>query len=213
VFAQVSDPVRLGFVTSLARPGGNITGFVSHEHAIGGKWVGLLKDTAPATKRMAIVFDPENPSQPAYLESIEAAAPTFGVDVIHAGMRNAADLEQAISAFTQLPNGGIIVAPSSIAVHHRDFIIDLAARYRLPAVYPYRTFAVTGGLISYGADLRDAYAKAASYVDRILKGAKPGDLPVQLASKFDLVVNLRTAKALGLTMPEPFLQQADEVIE
>jgi ABC-type uncharacterized transport system substrate-binding protein len=213
VFVQVSDPVRLGFVTSLARPGGNITGFVSHEHAIGGKWVGLLKDTAPATNRMAVVFDPENPSQPPYLQGIEAAAPVFGMHVTHVGMRNAADLDQAIRAFAKQPNGGILVAPSSIAVHYRDFIIELAARSRLPAIYPYRTFAISGGLVSYGADLRDAYAKAASYVDRILQGAKPGDLPVQLASKFELVVNLRTAKALGLTMPEPFLQQADEVIE
>ena len=136
VFVQVSDPVRLGFVTSLARPGGNITGFVSHEHAIGGKWVGLLKDTAPATNRMAVVFDPENPSQPAYLQGIEVAAPAFGMQVTHARMRNTGDLEKVIRAFAQEPGGGMIVAPSSIAVHHRDFIIDLAARSRLPAIYP-----------------------------------------------------------------------------
>jgi putative tryptophan/tyrosine transport system substrate-binding protein len=213
VFVQVSDPVRLGFVTSLARPGGNITGFVTYEHAIGGKWVGLLKDIAPTTSRIAVVFDPENPSQPAYLQGIEAAAPAFGVQVTQPGTRNAGDLEQTIRAFAQHSNTGMIILPSSMAIHHRDFIINLAGRSRLPAVYPYRTFAQSDGLISYGADLRDAYAKAASYVDRILKGAKPGDLPVHLANKFELVVNLRTAKALGLTIPEPFLQQADEVIE
>jgi ABC-type uncharacterized transport system substrate-binding protein len=213
VFVQVSDPVRLGFVTSLARPGGNITGFVTHEFQIGGKWIGLLRDTAPGTTHVAFLFDPDNPSQPAYLQGIEAAAPTLGVQVTRAGVRNAAEIEQAIHAFAQHPNGGLVISPSSITLRHRDLIIDLAAKSRLPAVYPYRIFAQSGGLISYGADLRDAYAKAASYVDRVLKGAKVADLPVQLSNKFELLVNLKTAKALGLTIPEPFLQQADEVIE
>ena len=213
VFVQVSDPVKLGFVTSLSRPGGHVTGFVTHEHEIVGKWLGLLKDIAPDSRRVGVIFDPDNPSQPAYLQAIEAAAPVFGMQITPTGMRNVGELEQAMLAFAQQPNGSIIVAPSSMAVRHRDFVVATAARFRLPAVYPYRTFAENGGLVSYGADLRDAYAKAASYVDRILKGTKPADLPVQLASKFELVVNLRTAKTLGLAIPEPFLQQADDVIE
>jgi putative ABC transport system substrate-binding protein len=213
VFVQVSDPVRLGFVTSLARPGGNITGFVTFEYQIGGKWLGLLRDTAPRTNRVAVLFDLENPSQPAYLEGIEAAAPTFGMEVMRARVRRAAEIEQTIHAFAQQRNGGVLVVPSALAIRHYDVIIGVAAQSRLPAVYPYRKFAESGGLISYGADLHDAYRKAASYIDRILRGAKTGDLPVQLANKFELVVNLKTAKALGLTIPEPFLQQADEVIE
>jgi putative tryptophan/tyrosine transport system substrate-binding protein len=213
VFVQVSDPVKLGFVASLARPGGNITGFASFEHRIGGKWLDLLKDTAPGRKRVAIIFDPDNPSQIAYLEAIEAAAPSFGVQLTRADVRNAAEIERAINAFAQQPNGALLVAPNAVTILHRDLIIALAARHRLPVVYPYRFFATNGGFISYGVDLPDLYREAASYVDRILKGAKPGDLPVQLASKLELVVNLKTAKALGLTIPEPFLQHADEVIE
>jgi putative tryptophan/tyrosine transport system substrate-binding protein len=213
VFVQVSDPVKLGFVASLARPGGNITGFANFEHRIGGKWLDLLKDTAPGRKRVAIIFDPDNPSQIAYLEAIEAAAPSFGVQLTRADVRNAAEIERAINAFAQQPNGALLVAPNAVTILHRDLIIALAARHRLPVVYPYRFFATNGGFISYGVDLPDLYREAASYVDRILKGAKPGDLPVQLASKLELVVNLKTAKALGLTIPEPFLQHADEVIE
>jgi putative ABC transport system substrate-binding protein len=213
VFVQVSDPVKLGFVASLARPGGNITGFVNFEHPIGGKWLDLLKDTAPGRTRVAVIFDPDNPSQPAYLQAIEAAAPSFGVQLTRAEVRNAAEIEHAINAFAQQPNGALLVAPNAVTILHRDLIIALAARHRLPAVYPYRFFATSGGFISYGVDLRELYRQAASYVDRILKGAKPGDLPIQLASKFELVVNLKTAKALGLTIPEPFLQHADEVIE
>jgi putative tryptophan/tyrosine transport system substrate-binding protein len=213
VFVQVSDPVKLGFVTSLARPGGNITGFANFEHPIGGKWLDVLKDTAPGRSRVAVVLQPDNPSQIAYLQGIEAAAPSFGVQLTRLDVRNAAEIERAINTFAQQPNGALIVPPNVVTILHRDLVIALAARHRLPAVYPYRFFATSGGFISYGVDLPELYRQAASYVDRILKGTKPGDLPIQLASKFELVVNLKTAKALGLTIPEPFLQHADEVIE
>jgi len=214
VFTQVSDPVKLGFVPNLARPGGNITGFANFEHPIGGKWLELLKDTAPGRSRVAVMLDPDNPkSQIAYWQGIEAAAPSFGVQLTRTDVRNTAEIERAINAFAQQPNGALLVAPNAVTILHRDLIIALAARHRLPAIYPYRFFAASGGFISYGVDLPGLYRQAASYVDRILKGTKPGDLPVQLASKFELVVNLKTAKALGLTIPEPFLQHADEMIE
>jgi putative tryptophan/tyrosine transport system substrate-binding protein len=213
VFAQVSDPVNLGFVPNLAHPGGNVTGFAVFEHAIGGKWLELLKDTAPSTTGVAVVFDPDNPLQAPYLQAIEAAAPSFGIHLTPVGARNAAEIERAIAAFAQRQNGALIAVPNAVIFLHRDLIIALAARHRLPAVYPYREFTTTGGFISYGVDLPDQYRRAAGYVDLILKGAKPGELPVQLPSKFELVVNLKTAKALGLTIPEPFLQHADEVIE
>jgi putative ABC transport system substrate-binding protein len=213
VFVQVSDPVKLGFVANLARPGGNVTGFANFEHPIGGKWLDLLKDTAPGRSRVAVILDPDNPSQIAYWEGIEAAAPSFRVQLTRTDVRDAAEIERAVNAFAQQPNGALLVAPNAVTIFHRDLIIALAAKHRLPAIYPYRFFAASGGFISYGVDLPDLYRQAASYVDRILKGAKPGDLPVQLASKFELVVNLKTAKALGLTIPEPFLQHADEVIE
>ena len=213
VFVQVSDPVKLGFVGSLTRPGGNITGFSTFEYPIGGKWLELLKDTAPGRSRVAVLLDPDNPSGVAYLQGVETAAPTFGVQLTRADVRNAADIERAISDFAQQPNGALVVAPTAVTILHRDLIIALAARHRLPAVYPYRYFETDGGFISYGVDLAEQYRQAAGYVDRILKGAKPGELPVQLSSKFELVINLKTAKALGLTIPEPFLQHADEVIE
>ena len=212
VFVQVSDPVKLGFVANLARPDGNITGFTNFEHAIGGKWLELIRDTAPGAMRVLVIFEPF-PAQLAYLQAIEAAAPTFRVELARAGVRNAAEIERAIDAFAQEPKGALIVVPSALGIAHRDLIVALAARHHLPAIYPYPVFARSGGFISYGVDLADSYRRAASYVDRILKGAKPGDLPVQLPTKFELVVNLKTAKALGLTIPEPFLQHADEVIE
>jgi putative ABC transport system substrate-binding protein len=213
VFVQVSDPVKLGFVGSLTRPGGNITGFTTFEYPIGGKWLELLKDTAPGRSRVAVLLDPDNPSGLAYLQGVETAASTFGVQLTRADVRNAVDIERAINDFAQQPNGALVVAPTAVTLLHRNVIIALAARHRLPAVYPYRYFATGGGFISYGVDLAEQYRQAAGYVDRILKGAKPADLPVQLSSKFELVVNLKTAKALGLTIPEPFLQRADEVIE
>jgi putative ABC transport system substrate-binding protein len=213
VFVQVSDPVQLGFVASLARPGGNITGFTTYEFSIGGKWLELLKDTAPGTRRAAIIFDPENPSQAQYVQAVETSAPAFGMKLTLAPVHSAADVERAIDAFAQQPNGALIVAPNVVTILQRDLIISLAARYRLPAVYPYRFFASDGGFMSYGVDLADTYRRAGSYIDLILKGAKPGELPVQLSAKFELVVNLKTAKALGLIIQEPFLQHADEVIE
>jgi putative ABC transport system substrate-binding protein len=162
---------------------------------------------------VAVLLDPDNPSQIQYLQGVEAAAQTFGVQVTRADVRNAADIEVAINDFAQQPNGALVVAPTAVTLLHRDLIIALAARHRLPAVYPYRHFAASGGFISYGVDLAEQYRQAAGYVDRILRGANPGELPIQLSSKFELVVNLKTAKALGLTIPEPFLQRADEVIE
>ena len=213
VFVQVSDPVKLGFVASLARPGGNMTGFTTFEYPVGGKWLELLKDTAPGRTRVAVLLDPSNSSGLAYLQGVEAAAASLGVQLTHADVHNAADIERAINDFAQQPNGALVVAPTAATILHRNLIVALAARHRLPAVYPYRFFASSGGFISYGVDLAEQYRQAAGYVDRILRGANPGELPVQLSSKFELVVNLKTAKALGLTIPEPFLQHADEVIE
>jgi putative ABC transport system substrate-binding protein len=213
VFAGVADPVVQGFVQSLARPGGNITGFTTYEYSIGGKWLELLKDTAPGTRRVEVIFDPDNPAQVQYVQAIEASAPSFDVQLTLVGVRNAAEVERAINAFAQQPNGALIVAPNAVTTLHRDLIISMAGRHRLPAVYPYRIFTTAGGFISYGIDLAETYRQAASYVDLILRGAKPGELPVQLPAKFELVVNLKAAKALGLTIPEPFLQLADEVIE
>jgi len=213
VFVQVADPVELGYVASLARPGGNITGFVNFEYSIGGKWLGLLKDAAPRTSRVAVLFDPNNFGQAPFLRAVEGAAPSFGIQATRTEVRNAAEIERAMNAFAQQPNGAVLLVPNAVTILHRDLIAALAARLRLPTVCPYRFFATSGGFISYGANLPDHYRQAASYVDRILNGAKPSDLPVQLASKFELVVNLKTAKALGLTIPEPLLQTADEVIE
>jgi len=213
VFAQVSDPVKLGFVASLVRPGGNTTGFATFEHPIGGKWVELIRHISPNATRIAVIFDSSNAGNPAYLEAIEAAAATFKVQVTRADVRNAHEIKRAITIFAEQPSGAMVVVPSAPAIDHRDLIIALAAGKRLPAVYPYRFFSVAGGCLSYGVDLPVLYRQAAGYVDRILKGSKPGDLPVQFASKFELVVNLKTAKALGLTIPEPFLQAADELIE
>jgi ABC-type uncharacterized transport system substrate-binding protein len=212
VFVQVSDPVSLGFVANLARPGGNVTGFTNFEHAIGGKWLELIKDTVPGVTRVEVIFNPDTPLQSPYVQAIGAAAPSFGVELTLAGVRNAAEIERAIDAFAP-SKGALIVLPSFVTLSHRDLIIAMAARHSLPTVYPYRFFATSGGFMSYGMDLADQYRRGAAYVDLILKGAKPGDLPVQLPTKFEQVVNLKTAKALGLTIPEPFLQRADEVIE
>jgi putative tryptophan/tyrosine transport system substrate-binding protein len=213
VFVQVSDPVKLGFVASLAHPGGNITGFVNFEHSIGGKWLEFLKDVAPTTNQIAVIFDPDNDSQTPYLEAIEAAAPSFGVQLTLAGVTNVADIERTIAAFAQRANGALVVVPNAVVIAHRDLIIANAARLRLPAIYPYRMFTTAGGLVSYGIDLADQYQRSAAYVDRILKDAKPYDLPIQLPTKFDLIINLKTAKSLGLTIPQPVVLLADEVIE
>jgi putative ABC transport system substrate-binding protein len=213
VFLHVADPVAAGFVTNLAQPEGNITGFTNFEFSMGGKWIQFLRDLAPAVGILAVVFDPDNPTWGAYLRTIEAAAPTFGVKLTPVGVHDAAEIEQRIAAFGHEPNSALIVLPSPVAIQHREAIIAVAARQRLPAIYPYRFFTVGGGLISYGPDLVGLYGRAASYVDRILKGAKVAELPVQQPTKFELVINLKTAKALGITIAPSLLAAADEVIE
>ena len=213
VFLNVSDPVGAGLVDSLAHVGGNITGFSAFEYPTSGKWLELLKEIAPHVTRVAIIQNPENPNRASYFRTIEAAASTFEVAPIATYVRSATDIERAIDAFAGDGNGGLIMLPGPFATVHRGLIVALAARHRLPAVSPYRVFATSGGLMSYGADLLDLYRRAASYVDRVLKGAKPAELPVQQPTKFELVINLKTAKALGLTVPERLLATADEVIE
>jgi len=212
VFVQVADPVSAGFVTNLARPEGNITGFTNFEFSVGGKWLQLLKESAPAISRIAVVFDPANPSWAAYLRPIEAAAPSFGVQLTPVGVRDAAQIKQRFAVFAG-PNGAVIVFPSPVTIRYRESIIAAAAERRLPAMYPFRYFAVDGGLLSYGSSLLGLYRGAASYADRILKGAKVTELPVQQPTKYELVINLKTAKALGLTIPPSVLARADEVIE
>jgi putative ABC transport system substrate-binding protein len=213
VFAQIGDPVGAGFVASLARPGGNITGFANFEYAIGAKWLELLKQIAPQVTRVAIIYDPTNSEAKDYLPVIETAARSFGVQVSISVVRNAAEIERAIEEFAREPNGGLIPLPSPLMAVRRDLIISLAKRHRLPNVYAYRYYPISGGLASYGIDNIDLYRRAASYVDRILKGEKPGDLPVQQPTKFELVINLKTAKALGLDPPISLLARTDEVIE
>jgi putative tryptophan/tyrosine transport system substrate-binding protein len=213
VFTQVPDPVSAGFVTNLARPNGNITGFTNFEFSIGGKWLEVIKECVPNVGRILVVFDPANPSWAAYLRTIEAAAPSFGVQLSPAGVGDVAEIQNAIASFAREPNGAIVVLPAPVTLLHREAIIATAAQHRSPAVYPYRFFTVSGGLISHGVDVPDLYKRAASYVDRILKGAKPAELPVQQPTKFELVINLKTAKALGLDVPLRLQQLADEVIE
>jgi putative tryptophan/tyrosine transport system substrate-binding protein len=215
VFVVVSDPVGDGLVASVARPGGNVTGFTNVDASLGGKWLQLLKEIAPRIKRIAFMFDPKMaPGGGAfYRRLIEDAAPTIGVQVIETAVHDAADIKRAIEGFAREPNGGLIVLPDVTNVNHRRATISLVAHHRLPAIYPTDYFTKDGGLISYGADYLDLYRKSASYVDRILRGAKPVDLPVQGPIKFQLAINLRTAKALGLTIPPTLLVQADQVIE
>jgi putative tryptophan/tyrosine transport system substrate-binding protein len=213
VFAQVTDPVGAGFVRSLARPGGNITGFTQHEFAIGVKWLELLKELAPRVKRVAVIYHTDNPASAGYLTTITPAAPTFGVELTTTGVRNIAEIERAIDAIAGTSDGGIIVLPGPAPSTGRNRIIALSEQHRLPAVYPFRYWVVSGGLASYGIDNIELYRLAATYVDRILKGEKPADLPVQHATKFQLVINLKTAKALGLDPPITLLARTDEVIE
>ena len=215
VFVVVSDPVGDGLVATVARPGGNITGFTNVDASLGGKWLQLLKEIAPRIKRIAFVFDPRMaPGGGAYYRRlIEDAAPSIGVQVIETAVHDAADIKRAIEGFVREPNGGLIVLPDVTTINHRRTTISLAAHHRLPAIYPTDYFTKDGGLISYGADYLDLYRKSASYVDRILRGAKPIDLPVQGPIKFQLTINLKTAKALGLTIPPAVLARADEVIQ
>jgi putative tryptophan/tyrosine transport system substrate-binding protein len=213
VFAQVLDPVGAGFVESLARPGGNITGFVSFEYSMAGKWLETLKLIAPNIVRIAAIRDLASPSEMGMLGAIQAVMPAFAMPFIAIGGRDAAEFERAIEEFAREPNGGLIILPSPNTLVHRRAIMALAARRRLPAIYPYGFFAREGGLLSYGIVPSDNFRRAAAYVDRILKGANPGELPVQVPTKFELVINLKTAKELGLTVPQTLLSTADEVIE
>jgi ABC-type uncharacterized transport system substrate-binding protein len=213
VFAQVVDPVSSGFVESLARPGGNMTGFTSVDYSIGAKWLETLKGIAPSVARVGVLRDPTLPAGSGQLGAIQGVAPVFGVSVMALDVREVGAIDRAVSTFAKEPNGGMIVLATPLATVHRDVIVQLAARERLPTIYPYRYFVTSGGLISYGIDNTDLWWRSASYVDRILKGEKPADLPVQAPTKFELTINLKTAKALGLTVPPSLLASANDVIE
>jgi putative ABC transport system substrate-binding protein len=214
VFVQIPDPVNAGFVESLSRPGGNATGFtVWEEFGTSGKWLELLKEVAPHVTRVAVLRDPTIPAGIGQTGAIQSVAPSLGVQVSPVGVRDSGEIERSISAFAREANGGLIVLGAPLAIMQRELISTLAVRHRLPAVYPARLFVAAGGLISYGPDSIDPYRRVAGYVDRILKGEKPADLPVQNPTKFELVINLKTAKALGLEIPPTLLARADEVIE
>jgi ABC-type uncharacterized transport system substrate-binding protein len=213
VFAAVTDPVGMGIVQSLALPGGNATGFMSAEFGMSAKWLEVLKELAPGVKRAAILRDPSNPGANSQFAAIQSVAPMFGVELSVIDLADASEIERGIDAFARSPDRGLIVTRTSEAIIHRDLIITLAVRHRLPAVYPLRLFVTDGGLISYGPDIVDQFRRAAGYVDRILKGEKPADLPVQAPVKYELAINLKTAKALGLDVPPALVARADEVIE
>ena len=213
LFANVADPVGSSLVPSLAKPDGNVTGFTAVEYAIVGKWLELLKEIAPGVARVALIGDPDLIFTKSFQRSLEAVAPSFAVKPVAAEVRDPADIERVIAAFAREPNGGLLAVPAFTASMHRAVIFQLALRHRLPAVYPFRFFAVDGGLASYGPDQVEQYRRAAGYADRILRGAKPADLPVQAPTKFDLVINLKTAKAIGIDVPSTLLARADEVIE
>jgi putative tryptophan/tyrosine transport system substrate-binding protein len=214
VFVNQVDPVGSGFVESLARPGGNVTGFTNFEYGLGGKWLELLKEIAPGVKRVAVLRDATNPAGSGQWGAIQSVAPSFGVELSAVNMPSDTDeIERAVAAFARQPNSGLILTASAGAAARRDRLISMAARHKLPAIYPYRYHVTSGGLISYGPDPVDQYRRAAGYVDRILKGEKAADLPVQAPTKYELVVNLKTAKNLGLEIPTPVLARADEVIE
>jgi putative ABC transport system substrate-binding protein len=213
VFVAVVDPVGSGFVSNLARPGGNATGFTNFEYGLSGKWLELLKEISPSITRAAVLRDAASPAEVGMLAALQSAAPPFGVELSTIGMRDAGEIEHEIVAFARASNAGLIVLGSALANTHRDLIIQLGAQHRLPAVYPDRIFVNNGGLISYGPDRTDQFRRAATYVDRILKGERPADLPVQAPTKYELVVNIKTAKAQGLTIPPAVLARADDVIE
>jgi putative tryptophan/tyrosine transport system substrate-binding protein len=213
VFVQVTDPVAAGLVASLARPGGNATGFMSNEYGLSAKWLELLKQIAPRVTRVAVMRDPAIATAIGQFAAIQSVAPNFGVEATALMVRDAGEIERAVTTFASTPNGGLVLTGSALTLVHRDLIIALAARYKLPATYAFRYHVQSGGLISYGPDVIDQYRRAAGYVDRILKGAKPADLPVQAPTKYETVLNLKTAKALGLDVPATVLVRADEVIE
>ena len=212
VFVQVADPVVAKLVETLAKPGGNLTGFTNFEPSMGGKWLELIKSVAPNITRVAYLFNPA--TSPAFFrQSVEMAAPILSLKAIAAEVRSPSDIDLAIQTFAREPNGGLLVMPDVFATVNRQQIFALAAQYRLPTLYTFRFYAVEGGLMSYGIDITDMFRQSASYVDRVLRGANPGDLPVQVPTKYELIINLKTAKALGLTVPETLLARADEVIE
>ena len=213
MFAVVTDPVGAGFVDNLARPGGTVTGFMIYEYSLAGKWLELLKQIAPSVTQVVVLRDPTNPSGIAIFGAIRTAAQSLGVQVSPAGIRDAGEVERAIAALARSGNGGLIVTPNASGSVQRELIVALAAQYKLPAIYPFRYLVHNGGLMSYGTDLVDQFRLAARYVDRILKGEKPGDLPVQAATKYQMAINLKTAKALGLSVPNSLMSLADEVIE
>ena len=217
VFVQLNDPVGQGFVASLARPGANITGFLNFEPAMAGKWLEILKEVMPTLSRVAVIYNQATAARGSgggiHMPLLEAVAPALRISLSPLAARDASDIDRLIGEFARTPGGGIIVLPDVFNTVNRETIVAAAARGRLPAIYPYRYYILSGGLISYGLEITDLYRRAASYIDRILKGAKPGDLPVQAPTKFELIINLKTAKALGLTVPPTLLAQADEVIE
>ena len=213
VFTQVPDPIEVGIVRSFAKPGGNITGFTNFDPSIGGKWLQTLKDISPGINRVAFIFDPDNPSWVVYGRALEAAAPALKIRLTPAGVRNATEIGHVMETLPREGGTGLVVLPGPVTLANRDSIIASAAHHRLPAIYPYRFSTTAGGLVSYGIDILDTYHRAAEYVDRILKGEKPADLPVQAPTKFEMVINLKTAKALGLTVPQTLLAGSDEVIE
>jgi ABC-type uncharacterized transport system substrate-binding protein len=214
VFAGITDPVSQGFVNSLARPDGNATGFAAYEESLGGKWIETLKELWPSLRRAAVMYEPTTaPYMPGILRSIAAAAPTYGVEVTDAQVRSISELDSVLSRLSEQPTTGMIVPPASFTNTHSALVIALAAKYRLPSIYAFRIYVGGGGLISYGVDGNDLWTKAAGYVDRILRGAKPAELPVQTPTRFELAINLKTARTLGLEVPSLLLARADEVIE
>jgi putative ABC transport system substrate-binding protein len=213
VFVSVADPVGAGFVESMARPGGNATGFIQFEYSLSGKWLELLKEIVPSVTRAAVLRDPSITAGVGQFAVIQSVASSIGLDVRPVNLRDAGEIERAVTAFARSANGGLVVTASALSLVHSELILALAARHKLPAIYPRRSFVAAGGLISYGFDALDQVQRAAGYVDRILKGEKPADLPVQAPTKYELIVNLKTAKALGLDVPPMLLARADEVIE
>jgi putative ABC transport system substrate-binding protein len=213
VFVAAADPLGIGLVESLAHPGGNLTGFTNYDFPMGGKWLEMLKEVAPGIKRVLVILPPGNPGIQGLLRAVEAAAPMLGVQPVAAAVSGAPEIERAVDAFAQEWDGGLVVLPGSRSQGNRDLIVGLAARHRLPAIYANHAFVTSGGLMSYDTDVADTFRRAASYIDRILRGEKPGDLPVQNPTKFNTAINLKTAKALGITFPTTLLLRADEAIE
>jgi putative tryptophan/tyrosine transport system substrate-binding protein len=213
VFAVVPDPVGAGIVDSLARPGGNVTGFTTFEYGLSGKWLELLKEVAPRVTRAAVLRNPAISAGIGQFAAIQSVAPLLGVELTPMNVRDASEIERSFTEFSRAPNAGLIVTGSALVAAHRELLITMAAKHKIPAVYYERSFVIAGGLMSYGPDVVDEYRQAAGYVDRILKGEKPADLPVQAPTRYELVINLKTAKALGLDVPPTLLARADEVIE